>query len=107
MKKLLLFLFIIIASCRQNMSIENLWTYSFNALQPGDIGKVEEKSFYSETLQKDWYFNVYYPPGYSSEKKYSVIYLLHGAYGNYKDWKALGEAQMMLDRAIAVKKLPR
>lgn len=106
MKNLLPFLLIIFISCQKNISMENLWTYSFQALQPQDIGKVEEQSFYSQTLQKDWHFNVYYPPGYNPQKKYSVIYLLHGAYGNYKDWKVLGEAQIMLDRAIAAKKLP-
>ena len=47
---------------------------------------------------------VYLPPGYSADKKYPVLYLLHGIGGNETHWTAIGNAHVILDNLIADKK---
>ncbi len=47
---------------------------------------LETKSFFSKSLDRDWHFNLYLPPGYDNENCYSIIYLLHGSGGNETDW---------------------
>jgi len=49
---------------------------------------------------------VYTPPGYlESEKKFPVLYLLHGAGGDENSWTALGRAPQILDNLIASGKI--
>lgn len=84
----------------------NYQTLSNIVVRPEMAGKTVEEKFYSETLDKNWYQMIYYPAGYKEERKYPVIYLLHGAYGTHRDFKDFGEAQVMLDRAIASSVLP-
>jgi enterochelin esterase-like enzyme len=48
---------------------------------------------------------VYTPPGYSKNKKYSVLYLLHGIGGDEKEWLKHGQPQVILDNLYADKKL--
>lgn len=40
---------------------------------------------------------VYTPPGYSTERKYSVLYLLHGIGGDEREWHDHGKPQIILD----------
>jgi len=44
---------------------------------------------------------VYLPPGYSSERKYPVLYLLHGIAGNQYEWTGYVHADAVLDHLIA------
>lgn len=45
------------------------------------------KEFYSTELKRNWRFNLYLPPGYDTlDRKYPVLYLLHGSGGNEYDW---------------------
>ena len=44
---------------------------------------------------------VYLPPGYSSERKYPVLYLLHGIGGNEFEWTGYVKAHAVLDNLIA------
>ena len=49
---------------------------------------------------------VYTPPGYSKDKKYPVLYLLHGIGGNeQREWTRGGAAHVILDNLIADKKI--
>ncbi len=48
---------------------------------------------------------VYTPPGYSQDRKYPVLYLLHGAGQNERSWTASGRANLILDSLIADKKV--
>ncbi|MCY9666495.1 esterase family protein [Paenibacillus alginolyticus] len=48
--------------------------------------RIIDLSIYSDSLQKDQTVEVYLPPGYSNEKTYPVLYLLHGKDGNMKSW---------------------
>lgn len=44
---------------------------------------------------------VYLPPGYSAEKKYPVLYLLHGIGGNEYEWTGYVKADAIVDNLIA------
>jgi enterochelin esterase-like enzyme len=43
---------------------------------------------------------VYLPPGYSADRKYPVLYLLHGLGGNEHDWTDWIRAHVILDNLI-------
>lgn len=44
---------------------------------------------------------VYLPPGYSADKKYPVLYLLHGIGGNEHEWTGYVKAHAIIDNLIA------
>ena len=45
--------------------------------------------------------NVYTPPGYSADKKYPVLYLLHGIGGDETEWQRFCKPDVILDNLIA------
>ena len=49
--------------------------------------------------------SLYLPPGYASDKKYPVLYLLHGANGDETDWVREMRADAILDNLYAAQKL--
>jgi enterochelin esterase-like enzyme len=48
---------------------------------------------------------VYTPPGYSKDKKYSLLILMHGMMGNETDWTSKGSASYIADNLIAAGKV--
>jgi enterochelin esterase-like enzyme len=44
---------------------------------------------------------VYTPPGYSKDKKYPVLYLLHGIGGDETEWQRFAKPDILLDNLIA------
>jgi enterochelin esterase-like enzyme len=48
---------------------------------------------------------VYTPPGYSTDRKYPVLYLLHGIGGNDREWQRACRADNVLDNLIADSKI--
>jgi enterochelin esterase-like enzyme len=44
--------------------------------------------------------NVYTPPGYSEDKKYPVLYLLHGIGGDETEWQKFAALDRLLDNLI-------
>jgi len=48
---------------------------------------------------------VYTPPGYSTDRKYPVLYLLHGIGGDENEWRRGGHPEVILDNLIADKKV--
>ena len=44
---------------------------------------------------------VYAPPGYSADRKYPVLYLLHGIGGNEREWQRSCSADNVLDNLLA------
>jgi enterochelin esterase family protein len=67
------------------------------------------------SLSIDWYDSpslkltrrvyIYTPPGYQgSNKRYPVLYLLHGGGGNEEQWAAIGRVPQILDNMIAREK---
>lgn len=45
-------------------------------------GKMEKARYYSDTCGRERNVNVVLPDGYSEDKEYPVLYVLHGAFGN-------------------------
>jgi enterochelin esterase-like enzyme len=67
-------------------------------------GKLERVDYDSKTVGVKRWMQVYTPPGYAKNKKYPVLYLLHGIGGNEREeWAKGGVAQVILDNLIADK----
>jgi len=58
--------------------------------------------YFSNLTQTERQMQVYTPPGYNHDnRKYPVLYILHGAGGNDTDWFAAMRANYILDNLIA------
>ncbi|MEO0216476.1 MAG: alpha/beta hydrolase-fold protein [candidate division WOR-3 bacterium] len=68
-------------------------------------GKVTTFTYHSTTVGVDRQALIYMPPGYSEEKKYNVLYLLHGIGGDEREWYNNGSPQHILDNLYAEQKL--
>ena len=74
----------------------------FDARREGvPAGLVERIEFDSKVTGGKRPASVYLPPGYSADKKYPVLYLLHGIGGNETHWPGPGSAGAILDNLIA------
>src|SRR5690348_8240114 len=67
-------------------------------------GKLEMVSYESKSVGTTRKMNVYTPPGYSKDKKYPVLYLLHGIGGDETEWQRFAKPNVLLDNLIADKK---
>jgi enterochelin esterase-like enzyme len=70
-----------------------------------DHGNLRTMEYDSKTVGVKRKAGVYLPPGYSKDKKYPVLYLLHGIGGNEMEWTRAGSAHVILDNLYADKKL--
>ena len=68
-------------------------------------GKIDTITYNSKTVGTDRRALIYTPPGYSKDKKYPVLYLLHGIGGDEKEWLNGGQPQAILDNLYAEKKV--
>ena len=68
-------------------------------------GNIETISYKSKTVGVTRKANVYTPPGYNKNKKYPVLYLLHGIGGDENEWLKHGNPQHILDNLYAENKL--
>ncbi|QDT15563.1 alpha/beta hydrolase [Alienimonas californiensis] len=64
-------------------------------------GKLETIEYDSKTVGTTRKMRVYTPPGYSSDKKYPVLYLLHGIGGDETEWTRFAQPNVLLDNLIA------
>lgn len=64
-------------------------------------GKLEMVEYDSGTVGTRRRMNVYTPPGYTPEKKYPVLYLLHGIGGDETEWHRFARPDVLLDNLIA------
>jgi len=69
-----------------------------------DRGKLEPFEWQSGVTGKTRKANVYLPPGYSADKKYPVLYLLHGIGGNENEWIGYVHADVIVDNLIVAGK---
>ena len=67
-------------------------------------GKLETIEYDSKTVGTTRKMQVYTPPGYSSDKKYPVLYLLHGIGGDETEWQRFSSPNLILDNLIAAGK---
>ncbi len=64
-------------------------------------GKLELIEYESKTIGTVRKANVYTPPGYSADKKYPVLYLLHGIGGDEAEWVRFANPNVLFDNLIA------
>lgn len=64
-------------------------------------GKLEMVSYESKSVGTTRKMNVYTPPGYSADRKYPVLYLLHGIGGDETEWQRFAHPNYVLDNLIA------
>jgi GH35 family endo-1,4-beta-xylanase/enterochelin esterase-like enzyme len=64
-------------------------------------GNLELIKYESKTVGTTRNMNVYTPPGYSAEKQYPVLYLLHGIGGDETEWQRFATPDMLFDNLIA------
>jgi enterochelin esterase-like enzyme len=67
-------------------------------------GKIETVEYDSKSVGNKRKALVYTPPGYSADKKYPVLYLLHGIGGDEEEWRRGGHPEIILDNLIAENK---
>jgi enterochelin esterase-like enzyme len=67
-------------------------------------GKMEMVEYDSKSVGNKRKALVYTPPAYSTDKKYPVLYLLHGIGGDENEWGHDGHPETILDNLIAEKK---
>src|SRR4051812_5523253 len=68
-------------------------------------GKIDTLVYDSKTVGVRRRTLVYTPPGFSKNKKYPVLYLLHGIGGDEKEWLNGGKPQVILDNLYADTKI--
>jgi enterochelin esterase-like enzyme len=64
-------------------------------------GKLEMIEYDSKTVGTRRKMQVYTPPGYSQQKKYPALYLLHGIGGDETEWQRFATPDVLLDNLIA------
>jgi enterochelin esterase-like enzyme len=64
-------------------------------------GKLELVEYDSTTVGAKRKAQIYTPPGYSGERKYPVLYLLHGIGGTENEWVRGGVPNVILDNLYA------
>jgi enterochelin esterase-like enzyme len=66
-------------------------------------GTLHRHSYLSKVVGEEREFTVYTPPGYDpvGDKKYPVLYLLHGVTDDATAWTTVGRAHVILDNLIA------
>jgi S-formylglutathione hydrolase FrmB len=69
--------------------------------------QVDYKSFPSKLLGRELKYGVYLPPSYSSSpnKKYPVLYFLHGLFEDETRWSTRGQTDQIMNRMIAEGKI--
>jgi enterochelin esterase-like enzyme len=68
-------------------------------------GKLEMVSYESKSVGTTRKMNVYTPPDYTKDKKYPVLYLLHGIGGDETEWQRFAKPNVVLDNLLADKKV--
>lgn len=69
--------------------------------------EVQRLTFLSKHLNRDYAFTIYLPDGYqSTDKNYSVLYLLHGSVGNENSWLERGKLKETADALLEKKLIP-
>ncbi|WP_321996868.1 alpha/beta hydrolase-fold protein [Draconibacterium orientale] len=98
---LLLPIFVIIFSFGVHAQVEQA-PPGFDVLQKSiPHGKIDTVVYTSKTVGTERTTLVYTPPGYSAEKSYPVLYLLHGIGGDEFEWLNGGHPEIILDNLYA------
>ena len=69
-------------------------------------GELTPVEYDSKSLGTRRRMRVYTPPGYSTDRKYPVLYLLHGIGGTDTEWTAACHANNVIDNLLSEGRLP-
>ncbi len=72
-----------------------------HSLQNVPHGKIHYHTYTSNSLKSNRPLLVYTPPGYTPQKKYPVLYLIHGGSDTEETWTKVGRAHLIADNLIA------
>jgi enterochelin esterase-like enzyme len=88
--------------CANAQDIAKHAPQGFDALRT-DVphGRIDTVTYASKTVGTMRRAVIYTPPGFSKEKTYPVLYLLHGIGGDEKEWLTGGQPQVILDNLYA------
>jgi enterochelin esterase-like enzyme len=64
-------------------------------------GQLTMVEYHSTTVGTERQMQVYTPPGYTTDKKYPVLYLLHGIGGDETEWERFVAPDVILDNLLA------
>jgi enterochelin esterase-like enzyme len=64
-------------------------------------GEVKNVEYDSKSLGTRRQMRVYTPPGYTTDKKYPVLYMLHGLGNNSTEWTQRAKAPQIIDNLLA------
>jgi enterochelin esterase-like enzyme len=108
MKKVITLISVIflINSYANSQNTEKLAPQGFDIPRTGIAhGKIDSITYVSKTVGAKRKALIYTPPGYSKNKKYPVLYLLHGIGGDEREWLKGGQPQVILDNLYAESKI--
>lgn len=106
MKKLIISVFVLLNLNGYSQNPIEIPPQGYDMMQTGIArGKIDTITYHSETIGTDRRALVYTPPGYWVEKKYPVLYLLHGIGGDEFEWLNGGHPEIILDNLYAEKKV--
>lgn len=98
----ILFALLILTSSIFSQDIEKRAPQGFDSAQHNiPHGKIDTISYNSTTVGTTRRSLIYTPPGYSTNKKYPVLYLLHGIGGDEKEWFTNGHPEVILNNLYA------
>jgi enterochelin esterase-like enzyme len=96
----------VLLKLRQQMSAMLIFCtiFSLNA-QQGTV--LSSQPIKSAILKQGMKYNIYLPNGYqTSQKRYPVLYLLHGHGGSETDWVKVGKADSIANKLMEAKSIP-
>jgi len=94
---------------KKTIFLNLLWVFAIQATAQNPYhGKVlESLSFNSNIMKEPVHYTVYLPPGYkSNERRYPVLYLLHGYTDDDTGWLQFGEVNRIADDGIGSGEVP-
>jgi enterochelin esterase-like enzyme len=99
-------LLIVVITTANSQNIVKHAPAGYDSLRAGIAhGKIDSISYKSKTVGTIRKAVIYMPPNYSKNKKYPVLYLLHGIGGDEKEWLKGGQPQVILDNLYAENKI--
>jgi len=108
MKKLIysILALLVFSSPAHSQNIVRHAPIGFDSLRTGIAhGRIDSIIYVSNTVGTNRKALIYTPPGYSKDRKYPVLYLLHGIGGDEKEWLNGGQPQVILDNLYAENKI--
>jgi len=106
MKKILILAFLMFGLIVNAQNIIKQAPHGFDSLRTGiEHGKIDTINYESKSVGTNRKAIIYTPPSYSADKKYPVLYLLHGIGGDEREWLNGSQPQIILDNLYAEKKI--